>query len=284
MAACGPFSISGAWITPSTDPLANPPRGLVLFSGLERRLLSHPDSPPPQAILEIRIQGSGLSIHGPSLRALPGSTHFHEVHRCGSFPSEAEGIRILNYLDDWLVLAQSEAKSLSHRALLLSHLECLGLRVNFAKSPLSPSQRVSFLGTVFDSIQMRAVVTTECALAIQQLAASFKACASLPLKMFQKLLGLMAAESPVLQLGLLHMRPLQYWLKPRVPSHVWHHGRLLIRVDQACVTALAPWTNVQWMEQAVPLGMVYRRKVVSTDASNTGWGVLCEGKPTFGHW
>ncbi len=67
------------------------------------------------------------------------------------------GIRILNYLDDWLILAQSEVELLSHRTLILSHLERLGLRVNFAKSALSPSQRVSFLGTVLDSARMRAV-------------------------------------------------------------------------------------------------------------------------------
>ncbi len=55
-------------------------------------------------------------------------------------PLRQMGIRILNYLDDWLILAQSEVELLSHRTLILSHLECLGLRVNFAKSALSPSQ------------------------------------------------------------------------------------------------------------------------------------------------
>ncbi len=59
-------------------------------------------------------------------------------------PLRQMGIRILNYLDDWLILAQSEVELLSHRTLILSHLEHLGLRVNFAKSALSPSQRVSF--------------------------------------------------------------------------------------------------------------------------------------------
>ncbi len=54
-------------------------------------------------------------------------------------------------------------------------------------------------------------------LAIQQLAASFKLGVPCPLKAFQRMLGLMASASSVLQLGLLHMRPLRCWLKPRVP-------------------------------------------------------------------
>ncbi len=199
-------------------------------------------------------------------------------------PLRQMGIRILNYLDDWLILAQSEVELLSHRTLILSHLERLGLRVNFAKSALSPNQRVSFLGTVLDSARMRVVIAPERALAIQKLVATFKSDTARPLKVFQRMLGLMAAASPVLQLGLLRMRPLQRWLKPRVPHNAWRHGRLHIRVNQACVTALTPWKNPRWMEKGVAMGLVHTRKVVTTDASNTGWGALCEGKPTFGHW
>ncbi len=199
-------------------------------------------------------------------------------------PLRQMGIRILNYLDDWLILAQSEVELLSHRTLILSHLERLGLRVNFAKSALSPSQRVSFLGTVLDSARMRAVIAPERALAIQKLASTFKSDTARPLNAFQRMLGLMAAASPVLQLGLLRMRPLQRWLKPRVPHNAWCHGRLHIRVNQACVTALTPWKNPRWMKKGVAMGLVHSRKVVMTDASNTVWGVLCEGKPTFGHW
>lgn len=85
------------------------------------------------------------------------------------FPLKQTGIRILNYLDNWLVLAQSEEEVLSHRSVLLSHLACLGLRVNFAKSSLYPSQRISFLGAAFDSAH-------DGALAIQQLTASCYVC------------------------------------------------------------------------------------------------------------
>lgn len=72
------------------------------------------------------------------------------------------------------------------------------------------------------------------ALAIQQLTASFRIGASYPLKRFQRMLSLMASAAPVLQLGLLRMRPFQYWLKPLIRPHAWCHGRILIRVNQAC--------------------------------------------------
>ncbi len=136
---------------------------------------------------------------------------------------------------DGLILAKSEAVLTSHKTLLLSHLGCHGLMVNFSKSILSPSQRVSFLGTVIDSVQMTATVSAERATAIQRHAASFKEGTARPLKAFQKMLGLMAAALLVLQLGLLHMRPIQFWLKQRVPYAAWHHGRHRITVTQACV-------------------------------------------------
>ncbi len=43
-------------------------------------------------------------------------------------PLRQMGIRILNYLDDWLILAQLQTVWTSHKTLLLSYLDCLGLR------------------------------------------------------------------------------------------------------------------------------------------------------------
>ncbi len=193
------------------------------FAGYERCLILHLDfCPPPQAVLEICLRGSGLSIHGPPPWAVPGSPHFYKVHVCSSFPSETDG-NPHPELPRRLAHFGSEGELLSHRSVLLSHIECLGLRVNFATNALSPSQRILFLET----------------------AASFKLRVPCPLKALQRMLSLMASVSSVLQVGQLHMRPLQYWLKPRVPPHAWHHGRLHVKVIQACVAALAPWKNHQ---------------------------------------
>ncbi len=60
-------------------------------SSARSRASSRPDSPPSQTILEICLWGSGLSVHGPSLRTVSGSPHFYEVHGRGCFPSKADG-------------------------------------------------------------------------------------------------------------------------------------------------------------------------------------------------
>ncbi len=73
-----------------TDPLTNMPRGLVYVTGSKRRILSHPDSPPSQMILEICSRRGGLSIPGRAVWAVPGSPHFYTMHGCGSLPSFKE--------------------------------------------------------------------------------------------------------------------------------------------------------------------------------------------------
>lgn len=85
-----------------------------------------------------------------------------------------KGISIPNLLYDWLILAQSKTELDAHRSLLPSHLKCLGHRINIAKSLLSSSQRISFLGVVLTAAQIWATLTPEQALTIQQLAASFR--------------------------------------------------------------------------------------------------------------
>ncbi len=73
-----------------------------------------------------------------------------------------------------------------------------------------------------------------------------------------------------------------------VPGHSYQlhadDGHHRVRVTRACVSALARCRDLFWLKQGVTLDTANRRKVVITDASNKGWGALCEDKPTFGLW
>ncbi|CAM4578880.1 unnamed protein product [Leuciscus chuanchicus] len=129
-------------------------------------------------------------------------------------------------------------------AQILSHLENLGLTVNWTKSSLLPSQTASFLRIELDSVSMTARLSTQRARHVRHLAASFWTGSLVPLKTFQRMLGCMASAAAVLQLGLLLMRPLQRWLNARVPHRAWASSGLRIRVTQSCVSALEPWIPV----------------------------------------
>ncbi len=160
-----------------------------------------------------------------STRSCPSGCPCHPVSsrklwRQPLFPRE-QGIRILNYLDDWLILPQSQDQLCEHRDLVLSHLSQLGLRVNWEKSKLSPTQRISFLGMELDSVNQKARLTQERAQSVLNCLNAFKSRSAVPLKQFQRLLGHMAAAAAVTPLGLLQMRPLQHWLHGRVPRWAW---------------------------------------------------------------
>ena len=69
------------------------------------------------------------------------------------------GVRMLRYLDDWLILAESRTTGIQARDRLLQVCEELGLQVNFRKSSLIPSQDMTYLGMQIQSVRFIAKPT-----------------------------------------------------------------------------------------------------------------------------
>ncbi len=205
---------------------------------------------------------------------------FTKVAEAALVPLREQGVRILNYLDDWLILAQSRDQLCEHRDMVLSHLSQLGLQVNWEKSKLSPVQRISFLGMELDSVSQTARLTQERAQSVLNCLNTFKNRTAAPLKQFQH----MAAAAAVTPLGLLHMRPLQHWLHGRVPRWAWQSGTLRVQVTPACRQTFTPWSDLSFLRAGVPLEQVSRHAVVYTDASAKGWGATFNGHAVSGVW
>ncbi len=209
---------------------------------------------------------------------------FTKVVEAALVPLREAGIRILNYLDDWLILAQFRALLCEHRDMVLSHLSRLGLQVNREKSKLSPTQRISFLGMELDSVNLTARLSEERAQSMLRCLESLQCKRAVPLKHFQRLLGHMASSAAITPLGLLHMRPLQRWLHDRVPRWAWRHGTYRVSLTPSCRRTFSPWSDLAFLRAGVPLEQVSRHVVVSTDASATGWGAMCNGHAAAGLW
>ncbi len=190
---------------------------------------------------------------------------------------------MLNYLDDWLILSHSRELVSRHRDIVLCHIHSLGLRMNAKKSVLLPSHRTLFLGVHLDSIQMKARLAPARISNFTACLARFKLSRHVSVGSCRRLLGLMAAASPVLPLGLLHMRPVLWWIKelrlhPTVPA------TRLITESRGCSRPLLQWREPAFLRSGVRIGAIRRRHMVTTDASVMGWGVVFEGRLASGEW
>jgi hypothetical protein len=64
------------------------------------------------------------------------------------------GIRLIIYIDDILIMAQSQVVAHQHLVLALDVLELLGFLVNYPKCTLVPTQKIEFLGFMVDLTEM----------------------------------------------------------------------------------------------------------------------------------
>ncbi|KAI2651032.1 ORF V: Enzymatic polyprotein [Labeo rohita] len=256
--------------------------GLVCSHRPEGRVLSCLDPASTQTLPTVCFRAYQYKVLPFGLSLSPRV--FTKVAEAALSPLWQMGIRILNYLDDWLLIAHSRDLLCEQRDLVLRHLSHLGLQVNREKSKLSPVQRISFLGVELDSVSMTARLTNERAQSVLKCMESFRHKTAVPLKTFQRLLGHMAAAATVTPLGLLHMRPLQRWLHDRVPRWAWHRGTLRIGVSPQCRRLFSPWSDPAFLQAGVPLGQVSRHLVEYTDASSTGWGAVCNRQAASGSW
>ena len=127
--------------------------------------------------------------------------------------AHSRGVRLLRCLDDWLVLASSEAKARQHVHDLLSLCHSLGITLNDKKSELAPSRSVEYLGMTINTVTARAFPTAARVDKLLSIARRFLAHQSPHAQLWQVLLGHMSSLEKLVPCGRLRMRSLQWQLK-----------------------------------------------------------------------
>ncbi len=163
---------------------------------------------------------------------------FTKVVEAALVPLREAGIRVLNYLDDWLILAHTGpvssavVRTQGHGA---QPPQPVGASGQLGKEQTLPCAEDLFL----DSVNLTARLSVERAQSMLNCLESFQSKSAVPLKHFQRLLGHMASAAAVTPLGLLHMRLLQHWLHDQVPRWAWRRGTYRVSVN--CLELLAVW-------------------------------------------
>ena len=74
---------------------------------------------------------------------------------------QEQGLRLIIYLDDILLVANSPEKLRHHTRILIDHLQDLGFILNTKKCVLEPCQLIEFLGFLIDSRMMKLLLPQE---------------------------------------------------------------------------------------------------------------------------
>ena len=132
-----------------------------------------------------------------------------------------KGIRIHQYLDDWLVRATSHRVCLQHTHILVKMSQDLGWLVDILEKPeLEPKQVFRFVGYQFDLESDRVRPTPDRWHNLQKKILKLLALPTCSVREFMSLIGLLTATEKQVHLGRLHMRPIQWHLKNnwRIPE------------------------------------------------------------------
>ena len=192
------------------------------------------------------------------------------------------GIRIHQYLDDWLVRANSYPVCRQHTQILVQMCQELGWLVNTEKSELEPKQVFNFVGYQFDLRTGRVRPTPDRWESLQDKIQTLLLLPACPVRQFMSLIGLLTATEKQVHLGRLHMRPIQWHLKNhwRVPESL----EKIIPLPRSLHPHLQWWLQEGNVLQGQPLHPIKHALQIFTDASKEGWGAHLNERTARGSW
>ena len=193
------------------------------------------------------------------------------------------GIRLIIYIDDILVMAESETLLRDHVAGIIYLLENLGFVINFPKSLLEPTKVIDFLGFLLDSTSMELKLPGDKIKDLRREARTILAADLITALDRSRLLGKMNAVTKAVAMAPLFYRHLQAELQAALNKFCQNYGARLY-LSSLAREELQWWTThlTNWNGRS----LIAKKPNVSleTDASRTGWGAVCEGVRTGGPW
>ena len=207
---------------------------------------------------------------------------YTKISRCMVAYWRAQGIRVSNYIDDFIFFAASMEEALQLRDQVLRDMAMFGWHISLSKSCLTPAQRVLYLGFEFCSTPVCCVfVPTSKITSLRGLLhrAISRHSSGRPISGLDiaRITGTLQSMRFAMQPVSLFTRAMYRWLAAQPKDEA---GRLLYSSKQllspAAALELKFWT-VQlehWNGATLRPGMF--SSVLYTDASGAGWGGLVQ--------
>ncbi|KAL0861715.1 hypothetical protein ABMA27_009196 [Loxostege sticticalis] len=194
----------------------------------------------------------------------------------------SKGFFIVNYLDDFLCLGSSYSDCLNCVTETVNLLTNLGFVINHQKSQLIPSQCQQFLGFELNSLNMTIGLPLEKRKKILNLLKDVAKRKNIIIREFAKLLGVLTSACPAIAYGWMYTKLLERekFLALR-QSNDNYDGKMVI--PDILNEELIWWEkHIMTATNLIRNGQ-YSLEIYS-DASLSGWGVMCNGERANGFW
>ena len=192
------------------------------------------------------------------------------------------GIRIAAWIDDFIMMSSSRSLCQDHAFRTVRTFEELGFVPNIDKSQLVPTQRLSHLGLIWDSVQYSvsvplekiAGVRSKCLMALSS---------SVKVRFLSSILGSLEYFKWGYPFAALHYRRLQRFVNSCFARGL-SYDSYVSPSSSACID-LEWWSSVGDTLPFRSLSPFVADLELYCDASLTGWGCwTSEGKEAFGAW
>ena len=192
------------------------------------------------------------------------------------------GIRLIAYLDDFLIMGETQQLTLQHAATTLNLLDGLGFVINYPKSLLVPSHEIEFLGYAVNSLNLSLSLPKDKIKKVRQNCQKLLANPVVTVRKLAKFLGLLSSSIQAVFPAPLHYRYLQHAKNTVLKRQKSYEA--LVSLDTEALQEVQWWRDnlVAWngkalLHQSTDL-------TIETDASLQGWGAHCQGISTGGRW
>ena len=194
----------------------------------------------------------------------------------------SQGYLNVGYIDDSYLQGDSKTECRSNILTTLKLLESLGFLINHEKSVLQPCQKLAFLGFLLDSVNMKVSLTAEkrekIILACQQLLKK----SVISIREVAHVIGLLVSSLPAVQHGPLFYRSLEIDKNVALQENSGNY-------DASMTISSESVSDLNWWMTTLPsacknISMGNPTIEMATDASNLGWGAVCNGQSAQGMW
>lgn len=193
-----------------------------------------------------------------------------------------QGISLLIFLDDIIVIGQSYEECLTFTKSVSDLLIKLGFIINNEKSSLIPSKFCTYLGFTFDSVKMTMSLPAEKKLAIWKDSIKMYNTCSCKIRTFAAYIGKLIATCPATNYGWLYTKSFE---SVKYRELKFNNGNFdaIMKLPKSLGKDFQWWIkNIYTVTRNINKGNF--KLIIASDASLTGWGGFCNGEKIHGFW